>query len=104
MTWQRWMRDAGLQGVNSARGVEFGDSVMLTQAAVRGQGIALGRLSLVGDHLSNGRLIRPLKVSLPADYAYYSVTTHAGSERPRVQAFLRWIEAQVEWEADHLLE
>ncbi|MCZ7596726.1 MAG: hypothetical protein M5U09_01690 [Gammaproteobacteria bacterium] len=47
-------------------------------------------------HLASGRLLRPLKVSRPGDYAYYTVTTHAGAERPRVQAFLNWLRDQVE--------
>lgn len=96
MTWQRWLRDAGVSGVVPTLGVEFGDSVLLTEAAVRGQGVALGRTSLVGGHLASGRLVRPLKASRPGDYAYYTVTTHAGAERPRVQAFLHWLEEQVE--------
>ena len=95
MTWKRWLRDAGVNSVVPNRSVEFGDSVLLTEAAVRGQGIALGRMSLVRDHLATGRLLRPLKTSRLGDYAYYTVTTHAGAERPRVQAFLRWIEDQV---------
>jgi len=96
MTWRRWLRDAGISGVNPTLGVKFGNSSLLTEAAVRGQGVALGRASLVGDHLATGRLVRPLKASRPADYAYYAVTTHAGAQRPRVQAFLGWLEAQVE--------
>jgi len=99
MTWRRWLRDAGAAGVDPARGVKFGDSIMVTEAAVRGQGVALGRMSLVGDHLATGRLVRPLKASRPADYAYYAVTTHAGAQRPRVQAFLGWLEAQAERDA-----
>ena len=56
-------------------------------------------MSLGGDHLATGRLVRPLKASRPADYAYYAVTTHTGAQRPRVQAFLGWLEAQVERDA-----
>ena len=96
MTWRRWLRDAGITGIDAERGVKFGNSILVAEAAVRGLGVALGRLSLVGDHLATGRLVRPLKASRPADYAYYTVTTHAGAERPRVQAFVSWLEAEVE--------
>lgn len=99
MTWKRWFRDAGLGSVVASRNVEFENSILLTEAAVRGQGVALGRLSLVRDHLATGRLIRPLKTSRPADYAYYTVTTQAVAEHPRVQTFLAWLEAQVENDA-----
>lgn len=96
MTWRRWLRDAGETRIDPDRGIEFGDSVLLTEAAVRGQGVALGRTSLAGDYLASGRLVRPLKTARPADYAYYMVTTHAGAEQPRIRAFLDWLVAQVE--------
>ena len=96
MTWARWLRDAGLDGGVAAGHVEFGNSILLTEAAVRGQGVALGRMTLVRNHLETGRLVRPLKIARPGDYAYYFVTTEAGAERPRVKVFLDWIERQVQ--------
>ena len=51
---------------------------------------------LAGDHLATGRLIRPLKASWRADYAYYAETLHTGAQRLRVRGFLDWLEAQVE--------
>ena len=101
MTWARWLRDAGLNLEVPAGHVEFGNSVLLTEAAVRGQGVALGRTALVRDHLETGRLVRPLKISRSADYAYYLVTTVADAERPRVKVFLDWVERQVE---DEIME
>ena len=102
MTWRRWLRDAGVSGVDPGQGVKFGNSILVTEAALRGQGVALGRTALVRDHLATGRLVRPLNAARPADYAYYTVTTHAGAERPRIQAFLGWLEAQVERDAQEI--
>lgn len=99
MTWRRWLRDAGETRIDPERGVQFGDSILLTEAAVRGQGVALGRTALVTDYLASGRLVRPLKESRPADYAYWMVTTPAGAEQPRIRAFLDWLETQVEQQA-----
>ena len=56
----------------------------------------MGRIALVRGHLASGKLIRPLKISRPGDYAYYTVTTQAGAEKPRVRAFINWLHAQVE--------
>ncbi len=95
MTWARWLRDAGLEPGPSARHIEFSNSILLTEAAVQGQGVALGRMTLVRSHLETGRLVRPFKVSRPGDYAHYFVTTEAGAERPRVKVFLDWLEREV---------
>lgn len=75
--------------------MEFGDSVLLTEAAVRGQGVALGRDALVAGHLASGRLVRPIKAARPADYAYWTVTTVRGAQQARIRAFIDWIENEV---------
>jgi LysR family glycine cleavage system transcriptional activator len=98
MTWERWLRDSDVTSVDSEQGIEYGDSILLVEAAVRGQGVALGRSCLVAEHLASGRLVRPLKASRPVDFAYYTLTTTAGAQHPRIQAFINWIEAQVESE------
>ncbi|MFT5446337.1 MAG: LysR family glycine cleavage system transcriptional activator [Gammaproteobacteria bacterium] len=94
MTWERWLRDSDVTSVDSEQGIEYGDSILLVEAAVRGQ----GRSCLVAEHLASGRLVRPLKASRPVDFAYYTLTTTAGAQHPRIQAFINWIEAQVESE------
>lgn len=104
MAWSRWLRDAGVSGVDAQGGVEFGDSILLTEAALRGQGVALGRTALVGNYLVGGRLVRPLAASRPADYAYWSVTSHAGTENPRIRAFLAWLDSEVERDAPRSAE
>jgi DNA-binding transcriptional LysR family regulator len=43
--------------------IVFNGLILVTEATERGQGIALGRMSLVRDHLATGRLVRPLKIS-----------------------------------------
>ncbi|NKB52225.1 MAG: transcriptional regulator GcvA [Rhizobiaceae bacterium] len=96
MTWNRWLRDEGMDSDKPTKHLEFGNSTVLTEAAVQGLGVALGRSSLVQTHLETGRLARPLNISRPGDYAYYFVTTEAGAERPRVKVFFDWIERQVQ--------
>ncbi|MBY8976286.1 transcriptional regulator GcvA [Rhodobacteraceae bacterium NNCM2] len=100
MTWRRWFNDAGIHEHAPAGWVEFNEGVLVTEAAVRGQGVALGRLSLVREHLKTGRLMRPLKTTQPSEYNYYTVTTAAGAQRPRIRAFLRWLEEEVRRDND----
>lgn len=89
--WRRWLRDAGLHSVDAERGVKFSNSALLTEAAAYGQGVALGRTALVKEYLENGRLVRPLKDTKPADYAYHVITTEGNAKKPRIQAFINWL-------------
>ncbi len=96
MSWGRWFQEAGMVESDAAGRIDFNDAIMVAEAAVRGHGIALARQSLVRDYLESGRLVRPLKISQPADDNFYVATTEAGAERPRVRVFLEWLERQIE--------
>ncbi|MFO1038810.1 MAG: transcriptional regulator GcvA [Geminicoccaceae bacterium] len=89
--WRQWLRDHGLADIDADRGPGFTDSTMLTEAAVRGIGVAMGRSALVAEELEAGRLVRPFPDSRPADYAYFVVTPPGRSAGRRARAFLDWL-------------
>jgi len=94
ITWEVWLRAAGITGIEARRGPFFQSSYLVMNAALAGDGVALGRSALVADALAEGRLIRPFTVSLPADYAYYVVSPEATADRPKIRAFREWILAE----------
>lgn len=93
-SWERWLRRAGLDDVDPSRGPGFTDSTMLTEACLRGMGVMLGRSALVADDLAAGRLVRPLDLSAPAEFAYYLVTPPGHGGNPRVRLMLDWLREQ----------
>ncbi|MCR9257331.1 MAG: transcriptional regulator GcvA [Alphaproteobacteria bacterium] len=90
-TWSSWLDAAGVDGVNPNRGPTFSHSYMVFQAAIQGQGVALGRSILVQDALAAGRLVKPFDMSLTAVDAYYFVCPLRTAERPKVKAFRDWL-------------
>jgi LysR family glycine cleavage system transcriptional activator len=94
LDWSRWLRDAGVEEVDPIHGTGFTDAIMLYRAAVAGLGVALGRSALVAADLAAGRLVRPLPLTRPADYAYYAVMPEARIRNPRVLPFLDWLVAE----------
>ncbi|HNB28673.1 MAG TPA: transcriptional regulator GcvA [Alphaproteobacteria bacterium] len=107
--WQPWLDHWGLDlwgpdafgGAAAPRpGLHFTDSVQLYQAALLGQGVALGRSVLIGDELASGRLVRPFAVTRQSSYAYYAVTTKAARGNPRVAAFIAWLLAEIRPDGD----
>jgi LysR family glycine cleavage system transcriptional activator len=54
--WAGWLARQGVSDAAPERRTEFSDSSMLAEAAVRGQGVALARWSLIVDELATGRL------------------------------------------------
>lgn len=91
LDWREWLRTVGVDSVDATRGPRFRDASHLIQAAIEGQGVALGRTALVANDLSSGRLVRLFEISLPADHAYYVVMPEAWVDRPKVRAFTDWL-------------
>ena len=91
--WAMWLRAAGAPEVDATRGLHFGQTSLALQAALDGQGIALGDSTLVADDLAAGRLVRPFPMALkgPAQFAYHLVHAPQRAEEPLIKAFRRWI-------------
>ncbi len=89
--WRMWLMAAGATDIDYSRGPWYVHSHLVIQAAIAGQGVALGRSVLVADDLRAGRLVKPFDISLPAEFAYYVVCPQATSERPKIKAFREWL-------------
>lgn len=89
--WRNWLLAAGVEGIDMTRGPLYTDSSMLIEAAVNGDGVALARGALARDALASGRLLRPFRLRLPAEYAYYVVCPEESAERPKIVALRDWL-------------
>jgi LysR family transcriptional regulator, glycine cleavage system transcriptional activator len=67
---------------------------MLIDAAIDGQGIALARTALAAWDLINGRLVRPVDVSLRMANTYWIVCSKSVSSVPKIATFRNWVLAE----------
>ncbi len=95
-TWRDWLESAGLDSNISHRGHHFSHSGSSIDAAIGGQGIALGRDLLVADDLNAGRLVRPFARGIRSDYHYYFVCSHERIDAPEIQTFLAWLRGEMQ--------
>ncbi|MEQ8707812.1 MAG: transcriptional regulator GcvA [Rhodospirillales bacterium] len=91
MDWSTWLIAAGIGDLELHFGTSFIDSSLALQAAMAGQGVALGRMALVADDLAAGRLVRPFQISLPSNFAYYIVCSVHTGDSPKIRAFTDWL-------------
>ena len=89
--WSKWLAAVGVTGVRADRGQRYSHSSLVIQAAIDGQGVALGRSTLVALDLEAGRLVQPFGPALPSVYACYVVSPPATAERPKIKAFRDWL-------------
>ena len=89
--WRMWLLAAGVPNVDWTRGPQFNDSALAIQAAIEGQGVALGRDALVAADLKAGRLVRPFRLSVAGRFHYYLVYLPSALKRPKVALFRDWL-------------
>lgn len=89
--WRRWLKLAGVKGVDLSHGAVFSHSNMVQQAAIFGQGIAMGHLVLSQAEVAAGRLVQPFELMMESDLSYDLVCPNDYANRPKVKAFIDWI-------------
>ena len=100
-TWTRWFAAAGVTDP-VAHGPILNSASMLIDAAVDGQGIALARTALAAWDIINGRLVRPIDVSLRMANTYWIVCPKVTSNVPKIAMFRNWLLAETAEDARRL--
>jgi LysR family glycine cleavage system transcriptional activator len=91
VSWRAWFRSAGVSLDHDISGTSFTDSNALMEAAVTGQGIALGRSSFTRSDILAGKLVRLSEHSLRVSYCHYAVYPVASESNPALVAFREWL-------------
>lgn len=102
--WRMWLRAAEVKGVNPDSGMTLTPWALVVQAAIAGQGVALGRAALLGDDIEKGRLVRPFRLSLKVPFAHRLVYRDGSLGQPKLRAFRDWMlqETAAQRDADGL--
>jgi LysR family glycine cleavage system transcriptional activator len=93
-TWSKWFEAAGIADADVSHGPVLNRASMLIDAAVNGQGVALARTALAAWDLNNGRLVRPVDISLRLSKSYWIVCPKAASTLPKIATFRDWLLAE----------
>lgn len=95
--WMDWLARAGVEGVRSLRGPTFSHGSMVIEAAIRGEGVALGRSVLVAEDLLAGRLVAPFPaIRIPAGRGYDLVYRAGNQDDPKVRAVREWLLQEIQ--------
>jgi LysR family transcriptional regulator, glycine cleavage system transcriptional activator len=92
-SWAGWLDFAGAPPGPATRGrMTFSFVDQATQAAVRGQGVVMGRTPMLEDAVAAGQLATPFpELRLPTGYCYYLLVNPDRASAPPVKAFAAWL-------------
>jgi LysR family glycine cleavage system transcriptional activator len=92
--WEVWASGSGLD-MGAARTIQLTDYNIVLQAAIDGEGVALGRTVLIEDRLRAGLLVAPCPRIVTSPLAgHWILTPERRRLSPAVQAFVQWMRAE----------
>lgn len=94
--WADWLTAAGLPHLKPARVLHYSFTTLALDAAIRGQGVALGRSAMVAGDLQAGTLVKLFDLMVPGGVDYHIVYLADRPNRPAVTAFRDWLLAEAD--------
>ena len=91
LDWRSWLVSNGQPGLKPAGSYRFKLYDQVIQAAVAGQGVGLGRVPMIAEHLRDGRLVAPFAKRYDSARGYFALVAPRAGERRDVDAFRRWL-------------
>ena len=95
LSWAAWLEASGVPDLVPGGTLTYDQYDQVINAALHGQGVALGRLSVV-ESLIEDRLLVPLfgkKMLVPR--ALHAVFAPGAADRPEAQAFVAWLRKEI---------
>ena len=94
--WRRWMELAHISDFDFTKDTIYSHTVMVMQAAIHSQGVAIVHSILAQRELESGRLVRPFNLPLQTRRAYDIACPEGHETKPKIVAFSQWLRATLE--------
>jgi LysR family glycine cleavage system transcriptional activator len=91
LNWSAWLAAVGVRDLTPVGSLRFLHFDQVMQAALDGQGVALGRVPLIDNLLKQGRLVAPLRGKYATPRAYFVIRGAQAVVRPEAQDFVDWM-------------
>ena len=92
--WSGVFRELGITSSPAPGQLRFDNYTLLIQAAIGGQGVAIGWRHLVDNLLAQGLLVRPINQTLISRLGYYVVLPQRKRRSVLIQQFVDWLMAE----------
>jgi LysR family glycine cleavage system transcriptional activator len=91
LDWGTWLTSLGIGDLKPAGALHFSQYEQMIQAAISGQGVALGRQPLVNDLIQSGALVAPFRKAVVGSRAYFIIESEHGAAKSHVRQFAAWL-------------
>jgi LysR family transcriptional regulator, glycine cleavage system transcriptional activator len=91
LEWGTWLTALGIGELKSSGSLYFSQYDQMIHAAIAGQGIALGRLPLLAEHIRTRTLVAPFADAVVGTRGYFILNSGRAATKPFVADFTAWL-------------
>src|SRR5688572_22704438 len=95
ITWAAWFESRGIEGFVPHGSLTLDQYDQVLQAALLGQGIALGRTTLTEQYIREKRLVALFGEAQRVGRAFHAVYARNAQSRPEVRQFVDWMQREL---------
>jgi DNA-binding transcriptional LysR family regulator len=96
LAWAAWLEANGVPGLVPAGSLTYDQYDQVINAALHGQGVALGRMSLMAAPVAQGKLVPLFGGTAQIPRALHAVYAPGAASRPEARAFVQWVKREVD--------
>jgi LysR family transcriptional regulator, glycine cleavage system transcriptional activator len=91
MDWGTWLTARGVGDLKPAGSLHFSQYEQMIQAAISGQGVAIGRQPLVNELIASGLLVAPFEQAIAGPWSYFIIESALAAGKQHVREFAAWL-------------
>lgn len=95
LSWPAWLEAMGVEELTPAGTLTFDQYDQVLQAALLGQGVALGRMTLAGQHIRGKRLVALFGRQQQLARAFHAVFAKDAKDQPEARQFVDWLRQEI---------
>src|SRR3954468_20715567 len=98
LSWATWLEAMGGETLGAAGTQSFNQYDQVLHAAVQGQGVVLGRMTMASQYIREKRLVPLFGGQQQIARAFYAVPSKRSGDRPEVRQFVEWLRDEIQRE------
>lgn len=95
LSWAAWLEARKLEDLVPAGTLTYDQYDQVVQAALHGQGIALGRMSILEQYIRTRKLVALFGKSQKVQRAIHAVYAKGAESRPEARQFVEWVQREL---------
>jgi DNA-binding transcriptional LysR family regulator len=99
LTWAAWFEAMGVDDLTPAGSLAFDQYDQVMQAALLGQGVALGRMAITSHPIREKRLVVLFGRQQQIARGFHAVLSKGAGGRPEVRQFVEWLREEIRRES-----